>query len=153
MTALLFIAIASASSGDFMLDDQFERTHRRAEIFRDGPVVIIAGAQRKTPDAMQAWARALLGELPNGTRVFGLSNMKKLPFFVPKGSVRRNLAEMLPQTPVLMDWKGKVYPALGFPSGAVVSVGAFDASGERLGLVVGDVTERRLREVVGLLSR
>ena len=149
---LLFAAIAFAS-GDFMLDDQFERTHRRADIFGDGLVIILAGAQRKTPDAMQAWERALRARVPEGTRMYGLSNLKKLPFFVPKGSVRKNLAEMLPKTPILMDWKGKVYPNLGFPAGAVISVGVFDDSGQRLGLVTGEQTDTRLAEVISLLSR
>jgi hypothetical protein len=152
MPVLLFAAIAFAS-GDFMLDDQFERTHRRADIFDDGPVVIIAGAQRKTPDAMQAWEQTLRARVPEGTRIFGLSNLKKLPFFVPKSAVRRNLAEQLPKTPVLMDWKGKVYPNLGFPGGAVVSVGVFGASGELRGMVTGERTETRLTEVLTLLSR
>ena len=136
-----------------MLDDQFQRTHRRDDVFATGPVVIIGGAQRKTPDAMQAWERALRASIPKGIRVFGLSNLRKLPFFVPKGAVRRNLAEMMPKTPVLMDWKGKVYPELGFPDGAVVSVGVFTASGERLGLVTGEKNESRLAEVAALLSQ
>ena len=152
MTALLFAAIAFAS-GDFMLDDQFQRTHRRVDIFQEGPVVIIAGAQRKTPDAMRAWERALHATVPEGTRIFGLSNLKKLPFFVPKNSVRKNLAEMLPKTPVLMDWKGRVYPDLGFPKDAVISVGVFSSSGELLGLVTGEQTEGRRAEVAALLSR
>jgi hypothetical protein len=149
---LLFAAIAFAS-GDFVLDDQFERTHRRADIFVEGAVVIIAGAQRKTPDAMYAWEQTLRARVPEGTRIFGLSNLKKLPFFVPKSAVRRDLAEQLPRTPVLMDWKGKVYPNLGFPAGAVISVGVFSASGERLGLVTGEPTEPRLAKVLALLSR
>jgi hypothetical protein len=149
---LLFAAIAFAS-GDFVLDDQFERTHRRADIFDEGAVVIIAGAQRKTPDAMYAWEQTLRARVPEGTRIFGLSNLKKLPLFVPKSAVRRDLAEQLPRTPVLMDWKGKVYPNLGFPAGAVISVGVFSASGERLGLVTGEPTEPRLAKVLALLSR
>jgi len=149
----LSIAAAALASGDFMLDDQFERSHRRVDVFGDGPVVIIAGAQRKTPDAMQAWDRALRARAPEGTRIFGLSNLKKLPFFVPKNGVRKNLAEMLPKTPVLLDWKGRIYPDLGFPAGAVVSVAVFSAKGERRGLITGEQTESRLSELLELLSR
>jgi hypothetical protein len=151
MFALLFAAIAFAS-GDFVLDDQFQHSHRRADIFGAGAVVIIGGAQRKTPDAMHAWSESLRTRAPDGTRIYGLSNLKKLPFFVPKSSVRKNLAELLPNTPVLLDWKGKVYPGLGFPAGAVVSVGVFSASGELLGMVTGEHTPSRLDEVVALLS-
>ena len=149
---LMFAAAAFASS-DFTLDDQFERTHRRADIFKDAPVVMIAGAQRKTPDAMQAWERVLRSRVPEGTRVVGLSNLKKLPFFVPKGSVTKTLAGKLPNTPVLFDWKGRVYSDLGFPAGAVISVGVFSAAGSRLGMVTGEQTDSRLAEVLELLSR
>lgn len=149
----LMVAVAAFASGDFMLDDQFERAHQRADVFKGGPVVIVAGAQRKTPDAMQAWDRALRTHLPEGTPIFGLSNLKKLPFFVPKSGVRKNLAEMLPKTPVLLDWKGRVYSDLGFAAGAVISVAVFSASGERLGLVTGELNQNRLADVVELLSR
>ena len=115
--------------------------------------MILAGAQRKTPDSMQAWERALRARVAETTPIFGLSNLKKLPFFVPKNAVRKNLAELLPGTPVLLDWKGKVYPALGFPDGAVISVAVFRASGERLGIVAGEQTPARVDEVVELVTR
>jgi len=146
----MFVAGAFALR-DFVLDDQFERTHRRADVFRHGPVVIVAGAQRKTPDAMQAWDHALRSLVPEGTRVLGLSNLKRLPFFVPKSAVRNNLAAQLPDTPVLMDWKGRLYPELGFPAGATVSVGVFGPTGERLGIITGEPTEPRLAAVAELL--
>ncbi|MBW1758078.1 MAG: hypothetical protein JRD92_03935 [Deltaproteobacteria bacterium] len=137
----------------FTLDDQFGRTHRQGEIFGDGPVVILAGAQRKAPDAMQVWERTLRTRVPEGTRIIGLSNLERLPFFVPKGVVKKGLAQQLPNVPVLCDWKGRVYSDLGFPAGVVISIGVFDDAGQRLGLVTGEHTETRLAEVVALLSR
>jgi hypothetical protein len=136
----------------FTLDDQFGRTHRQADVFGDGPVVVLAGAQRQAPDAMRAWERALRARVPEDTRIIGLSNLKRLPFFVPKGMVTKGLAEQLPNVPVLCDWKGRVYTELGFPAGATISVGVFGASGERLGIVTGEQTDSHLDEVVGLLS-
>jgi hypothetical protein len=136
----------------FTLDDQFGRTHRQADVFGDGPVVVLAGAQRQAPDAMRAWERALRARVPEDTRIIGLSNLKRLPFFVPKGMVTKGLAEQLPNVPVLCDWKGGVYTELGFPAGATISVGVFGASGERLGIVTGEQTDSHLDEVVGLLS-
>jgi hypothetical protein len=147
------LANAAFAATDFTLDDQFGRSHRRGDVFGDSPVVIIAGAQRKTPDAMQAWDRALRERLTDGAPVYGLSNLKKLPFFVPKGAVRRNLAELLPKTPVLMDWKGAVYPGLGFPDGATVSVGVFEANGKRVGIVTGEANDARVAEVLKLVAR
>ena len=152
MVLLMFAAGASAS-GDFALDDQFERTHHRANIFKDGPVVVIAGAQRNTPDAMHAWEQALRTRIPADARIFGLSNLKKLPFFVPKSSVRKTLAQQFPRTPVLCDWKGRVYPALGFPPDALISVGVFGASGKPLGIVTGERTEERITQVLTALER
>jgi len=137
----------------FTLDDQFGRTHHQADVFGDGPVVILAGAQRKAPDAMQVWERALRTRVPEGTRIVGLSNLKRLPFFVPKGLVTKGLAEQLPNVPILCDWKGRVYSELGFPAGAVISVGVFSASGERSGIATGEHTESRLAEILALLSR
>jgi len=137
----------------FMLDDQFGRTHREGDVFGDGPIVILAGAQRQAPDAMLAWERALRTRVPEGTRIIGLSNLKRLPFFVPKGVVTKGLAQQLPNVPILCDWKGRVYSDLGFPAGAVISVGVFGASGERLGIVTGEQNEPRLAEIAQLLSR
>lgn len=147
------LATAVFAATDFTLDDQFGRSHRRADVFRDGPVVIIAGAQRRTPDAMQAWDRALRGGLGDGVPVYGLSNLKRLPFFVPKGAVRRNLAELMPKTSVLMDWKGGVYNGLGFPDGATVSVGVFETNGKSVGIVTGEANDARVAEVLKLVVR
>ena len=135
----------------FTLDDQFGRTHRQTDVFGDGPVIILAGAQRQAPDAMRAWEDALRAGVPEGTRIIGLSNFERLPFFVPKGMVTKGLAEQLPDIPVLCDWKGRVYAELGFPAGVVVSVGVFGATGERFGIVTGEQTDSRLAEILGLL--
>jgi hypothetical protein len=152
-TALLMLASTAFGSTNFVLNDQFDRAFARGDIFKDAPVVIIAGAQRKTPDAMEAWDKALRGRLPEGIRVFGLSNLKKLPFFVPKGSVKRTLAQKLPNTAVLLDWKGKVYPGLGFADSTTIAVGVFGRGGARLGIVEGESNEQRLAEVLSLASR
>jgi len=145
-------SITALGATSFVLNDQFDRKVARHEIFNDAPVVIIAGSQRKTPDSMEAWDRSLRERLPEHVRIFGLSNMKKLPFFVPKGSVKRALAAKLPRTSVLLDWKGKVYSGLGFPADATIAVGVFDASGALLGLVVGETSGKRLDEVLALIG-
>ena len=145
------LASSALGSTNFVLNDQFDRAVRRDVVFADAPVVIVAGSQRKTPEAMEAWERALRARLPKDIRMFGLSNLKKIPFFVPKSSVKKTLASKFPNTPVLLDWKGKVYPALGFPEGATIAVGVFDAEGRRLGLVRGETTRSRVDEVLALL--
>ena len=60
---------------------------------------------------------------------------------------------MLASTAVLLDWKGKVYPGLGFAEGATIAVGVFGRGGARLGIVEGESNEQRLAEVLSLASR
>ena len=104
----------------------------------------MAGMERKTPDAMEAWDKAFRVRAPETARVVGLSNLEGVPFFVPKNSIKKALVKQMPDAVVLCDWKGKVYPELGFPKGATISVGVFDASGDRLGIVNGPVTDEKL---------
>ena len=58
---LLILVLASVASAatDFTVDDQFRKAHTRADIFAGKPVIMLAGMERKTPDAMEAWDRAL----------------------------------------------------------------------------------------------
>ena len=138
---------------DFNLHDQFQKPHRGADIFAGKPVIIMAGMERKTPDAMEAWDDALQAEAPANVLVVGLSNLEGVPFFVPKSAIRKTLVKQLPNTVVLCDWKGKTYSRLGFPKGATIAVGVFGANGERLGTVSGPVNEARVAEVLALLPQ
>ena len=147
------MAATATATTNFTLNDQFDRSHRGADIFADVPVIMFAGMERKTPDAMEAWDKALRESAPPDVRIVGLSNLEGVPFFVPKGSIKRTLLKQLPDTVVLCDWKGKVYSSLGFPDGAKISVGVFNASGRRLGLVTGDVSDELMQRVVALLPR
>ena len=88
--------------------------------FGDGPVVIIAGAQRKTPDAMQAWARALLGARSRRhPRVRPQQHEEASRSSCRKGrGAEGPWPSMLPRdSRCLLDWKGKVYPAVGLSAG------------------------------------
>ena len=147
----LMLTVTASTSPDFLLDDQFERPHRSSELFDGGPVLVLAGAQRETPDAMKRWEEALRPALPAEAGLYGLSNLKRLPFFVPKGAVRKTLREQLPDFPVLCDWKGKVYAALGFPAEATLVLGVFSGSGERLGTMTGEPTTDAVRQALALL--
>lgn len=136
---------------EFKLDDQYGKSHTHADVFSGKPVIIYAGMERKTPDAMQAWDRALRNKAPSNAKVIGLSNLEGVPFFVPKGSINKTLVKQVPNTVVLCDWEGDVYARLKFPKGATIAVGVFDESGERLGLVTGVVNDQRMSEVLSLL--
>ena len=148
---VLALATAASAATDFKLDDQYERTHTQADIFTGKPVIMMAGMERKTPDAMEAWDKALRANAPDTVHVVGLSNLKGVPFFVPKSSIHKILVKQLPDTVVLCDWEGNVYKALGFPKGATLSVAVFGPSGDRLGIVHGPVTDENLAQVLELV--
>jgi len=78
----LAFAVAANAAIDFTLDDQYEKTHTQADIFAGKAVVMMAGMERKTPDAMEAWNKALRRKAPPTVLVVGLSNLEG----VPKGS-------------------------------------------------------------------
>ena len=147
----LAFAVAANAAIDFTLDDQYEKPHTQADIFAGKAVVMMAGMERKTPDAMQAWNKALRRKAPPTVLVVGLSNLEGVPFFVPKSSIKKALVKQLPNTIVLCDWKGKTYAKLGFPKGSTISVAVFDAHGKRLGVVNGPVTYERMAQVLALL--
>ena len=150
--ALVLSFAASVDAGtEFKLEDQYGKSHTRAEIFSGKPVVMYAGMERKTPDAMEAWDRALRDKVPSTAKVVGLSNLEGVPFFVPKGSIHKTLVKQVPNTVVLCDWEGNIYAKLKFPKGATIAVAVFDASGNRLVLVTGEVNDERMNEVLALL--
>jgi hypothetical protein len=112
---------------------------------------MFAGMERKTPDAMAAWDEALRAKAPAPAKVVGLSNLEGVPFFVPKSSIKKTLVKQVPKTVVLCDWEGDIYSKLAFPKGATIAVAVFDATGKRLGLVTGEVDDKRMAEVLALL--
>ena len=150
---LLLLAGGVSAAVAFELDDQYGKKHTDADIFAGTPLIMMAGMARKTPDAMEAWDKALRAKAPSGVRVIGLSNLDDVPFFVPKGSITKALIKQLPKTTVLCDWDGKVYRKLDFPDEATIAVGVFNADGKRLGIVNGEVDDTRMQEVLGLVPR
>ena len=148
---LLLLAGGVSAAVAFELDDQFGTKHSRADIFAGRPVVMMVGMARKTPDAMEAWDKALRSKAPSSARIIGFSNLDEVPFFVPKSSIIKTLQKQLPKTPVLCDWDGKIYRQLGFPDGATIAIAVFDADGRRLGIVNGAVNDARMKEVLSLL--
>ncbi len=148
---LLSFATSADAATEFKLDDQYGKSHTQVDIFSGKPVVMYAGMERKTPDAMEAWDRALRKKAPSTIQVVGLSNLEGVPFFIPKSSINKTLAKQVPKTVVLCDWEGDVYAKLGFPKGATIAIAVFDANGKRLGLVTGEVNDARMAEVLALL--
>jgi hypothetical protein len=150
--ALVLSFAASVDAGtEFELDDQYGKSHTHSDIFSGKPVIMFAGMERKTPDAMEAWDEALRAKAAARAKVVGLSNLEGVPFFVPKSSIKKTLVKQVPKTVVLCDWEGDIYSKLAFPKGATIAVAVFDATGKRLGLVTGEVDDKRMAEVLALL--
>jgi hypothetical protein len=156
-TTFIFIGLllslsASADAGTkFKLDDQYGKSHTQADIFSGVPVIMYAGMERKTPDEMETWDRALRDKAPSTAKIVGLSNLEGVLFFVPKSSINKTLVKQVPKTIVLCDWEGDIYAKLGFQNGATIAVAVFDANGNRRGLVTGSVNDQRVGEVLALL--
>lgn len=108
------LAVALAAEPSFEVADQNEKAWTGKQVFGAGPVLIIGGAERKSTEFTQAWVAALKDKTT--TPIFGLANLDGLPFFIPKGAVRKEMRERLPATPLLCDYNGKVSAQLGFPA-------------------------------------
>lgn len=133
---------ALAAPPTFVLEDQWERTFDQSAVFR-AKVVLLGGDQRRTGDRIGEWAKQL-----DGLFVYGIADLRALPFFVPKSSVRSNLTQVAPKTSVLLDWKGSVYaPLLGFPKDQEIVVQVHGVDGAVLSRVVGSVTNDRVAAV------
>lgn len=129
----------------FALEDQWERKHDQAVVFRGGNVVMIGGDQRATGDRIGEWAKALDGA---GAVVWAIADLDGVPFFVPHGSIRSSLRASCPKTPVLLDWKGKVYaPLLGFPAKKEIVVQVHGPQAQLLARVEGPPTPERIASV------
>lgn len=151
--SILSLAATVVAGTEFKLDDQYGKSHTHADIFSGKPVILYAGMERRTPDAMEAWDRSLRNKAPSTTKVIGLSNLEGVPFFIPKSSITKTLVKRVPNTVVLCDWDGDIYAKLRFPKGATIAVGVFDERGNRLGLVTGEVNDRRMTEVLSLIPQ
>lgn len=121
MIALLLLDVTLA--GPLDLPDPHDELHARATWWQPGTFVV-AGAQRHSTQAIEAWRNAL-----DGTVVV-LVDFGALPFFVPRWPIKRQLVRAFPEgTVVLCDWSGEGYTSLGFTPGALVEVGRIGSDG------------------------
>ncbi|MEM9729576.1 MAG: hypothetical protein AAF997_13385 [Myxococcota bacterium] len=150
LSTMLLAAASASAATTFELDDQYGKPHTNADIFSGQPVIMFVGMERKTPDAMEAWDKALRAKAP-AARVVGLSNLEGVPFFIPKSSINKTLVKQVPKTTVLCDWDGDVYQKLGFPKGVTIAVAVFDGFGRLLGVVEGPATDARVAKVLEMI--
>ncbi|MFO0723865.1 MAG: hypothetical protein U1E65_08795 [Myxococcota bacterium] len=133
----LFAGLLIAGTPPTELEDQFEKPHRVSSMIGGTPVVVIAGAERKTAELTRDWLKAIRGSLGK-CRVFGLANLDGLPFFVPHGSVRSSVKENVPEVPVLLDWDNDFHEKLGFTK--TFELRLYSAAGKPLGSASGEPT-------------
>ena len=115
--------------GAFELEDQLERRHTKASVFRGEHVIIVSGAQRDHQEPLVSWVTAL--ERQGGARadVYGIVNLEALPFFVPRSSVRGKLAEMSSSSRIMLDYEGEAWRTLGFDRKKSIQIIVYDESG------------------------
>lgn len=149
--------VASLTVGfpEIRLEDQFRTAHSSDSLFADAnsgrPLVIIAGDQRRTDENIRAWVNLLKGALGDRVRCVGLANLRGLPFFVSKNSVRSSLKKKMPDVLVLCDWNGD-----GFKQFACVrrqmNVQVYSMARALVGSVTGAPDDERVKAVVALVE-
>ena len=136
MSALFFF-ITTALAGPLDLPD-LSGTVRPQNSWVVPDTIIIAGAQRTSPEAMAAWLVALDDE-----PAVLLLDLSAVPYFVPRAAVRAQLAATFPgEVSVLCDWAGSAHDALGLSDGALVEVAWVRAGGAVELLAAGPVNEQ-----------
>jgi hypothetical protein len=141
----------NASLAGFPSEDQFEKKHTWASLLTGKPLVLIGGNQRKTADYIKNWKAGLDPVLGQRALCVGLADLDSVPFFVSNNSVRKNLRENVPNLPILCDWDGKAFKALGMKPDTI-TVLVFRADGKLVGRVTGLVSPAGVTEVRALLE-
>jgi hypothetical protein len=137
---------------NFSLEDQFGIRHAPPSLFANRPVLIVGGAQRRSEERIAAWAAEVKRAHPGRVDVFGLVDLHRVPFFLPKSVIRKHLKQKCPDLAVLCDWNGKVYRSLGLPreeTGAVL----FDHEGRLVEQLTGEINDDRLATLGPALAR
>ncbi len=150
------VGSASLLFPEIKLEDQFRTAHTPDSLFAlassGQALVLIGGDQRRTDDQIRNWANRLKTALGERVRCVGLANLRGLPFFVSKNSVRSSLKKKLSDVLVLCDWNGA-----GFKQFALVrrqvNVLVYSRTRTLVGTVTGNPDEERVKAVTALVER
>ncbi len=151
ITVLLLTAGILDARAGFPLEDQFLKKHTWQSLFSGKTLIIIGGDQRKTAEYSKAWKAGLDPVLGQRVRIIGLANLDGVPFFVSNNSIRESLRESVPALPVLCDWDGKAFEALGMTPDTI-TVLVFRKNGTLAGRVTGLVTAAGVTRVQALVE-
>ncbi len=143
-------AFAQGPSGAWTFQDQFGASVD-IRIGSGRAAVMIVSDKREAAEEIAAWEK-LLGPLPPGTAVFRVANLKAIPFFVPKGSVSKDLKGNYPSMSLALDWKGELSSALAAPK-RETAVLVFAPDGTELARVAGPASAAGAAKVREGLAR
>ena len=150
------VASASTMFPDLQMEDQFRVAHTNDSFFSgpgsDRPLVLIAGDQRRTDDNIRAWVNLLKGPLGDRVRYVGMANLRGLPFFVSKNSVRSSLKKKLPDVQVLCDWNGDGFKKFAFVR-RQTNVQVYSRTRALVGSVTGKPDDQTASAVISLVER
>ena len=150
LLVILITEILAAKTG-FPLEDQFMKRHTWQSLFSGKTLIIIGGDQRKTAEYSKAWKARLDPVLGQRVRIIGLANLDGVPFFVSNNSIRESLRESVPALPVLCDWDGKAFEALGMTPGTI-TVMVYGKTGTLAGRITGLVSATGVARVKALVD-
>lgn len=149
------VASASVMFPDMQMEDQFRVAHTHDSLFSgagsDRPLLLIAGDQRRTDDNIRAWVNLLKGPLGDRVRYFGMANLRGLPFFVSKNSVRSSLKKKLPEVQVLCDWNGDGFKKFAFVR-RQTNVQIYSRTRALVGSVTGKPDDQTASAVISLVE-
>lgn len=152
LSAVLSAQKAKTDIPVFSLKDQFDNPVDHTTLETSGFTVIIAGATRDTGDQIQAWYESIKEESGASLNILGLANLKKVPFFISKNSVRKSLRETCPEVRVILDWKGKAYPSFGFEKDGIF-IHIYGPEGNLLSRYAGKHSPQALKEFLERLEK
>jgi len=101
VVAALYSSAAVASPMARTLEDQFGASVD-IRIGSGKSVVMIVSEKREAAEEIAAWEKQLR-LLPSGTFLYRVANLKAIPFFVPKGSVTKDLKSNYPSMSIALD--------------------------------------------------
>ncbi len=148
------VASASIMFPDMQMEDQFRFAHTHESLFSSEsarPIVLIAGDQRRTDDNIRAWVNLLKVSLGDRVSYLGMANLRGLPFFVSKNSVRSLLKKKLPEVQVLCDWNGDGFKKFAFVR-RQTNVQVYSRARALVGSVTGKPDDQTASAVISLVE-
>ena len=141
---------------EIKIRDQFRIEHTTESLFPGKksslPLVVIASDQRQTEKYIHNWVNLLQEALGDRIQYVGLANLRGLPFFVSKNSIRSSLKKKFPNIPILCDWKGKGFQQLACIRGQQ-NVQVYSIDRKLAGSITGKADEESLKKVIALIER